>query len=848
MRAQCTILIETLNAKRSKRKEEFMKKTFHAHIGLFLVCGFFLLIGFFSLNQMIVYTPDSARYLVWANSLAHGEGFKDATTPETTRYVVHAPLYSLLLTPSAFFFSQNVIAAKATTLLIGCLALFLFYFWLKPKVGRPFALLGSSFLALNSFMVLFSTQILSDVPFAVCLILFFMFAEKLAESEKPSRKLKLGFIAVIIAGIFMREVGFTLMLGATIFFVFRKKYRTAALIFFGTLLIYFLWFIRNEIIIAGTENPALRNMNILFTHLYTSNRESLFTEFAKRIQDNFFVYKNLIGKLVFLSGFPKHSSPFISASDPLVGCVLYAFSTVQFILVGATVVMCVAGLWYESKKSRIFSLLMFYLICYIGFILIYPINDVRFLFPILLIMVYLCVISMKYFYKWMITIRIPLRHAVIGTMALILLIPNCIWLNNFVKNSWQYRQSPEQLNERLKKESQYPWFFTKPLYLAAEWITQHSDSSIVVMSRWKELTFGLQGRKIIEASPQISPDYFDGLLRDYSVKYIVGVVYDVGLNEYESIMTRSRLFLFDQVYNIGNVEIFKVLRMEQKSWKKGNDYLPDSTTRSLCHKALCILEDNPKEAERILRNLMVNNNTYPEGTFHIGIAKEFELELDSAAVQFEKLRLMQQAGAFVYQASYHLGNILLLKQTMDTSLSWGNAQRFSELAARYWALGYRKQAMNMLHRSLEVDPQYLLSYVLAAYYSFQQGDTLLARKNMNQAQALDSTDSFVKGFALLLRYYNSLPDISDRSQQNMLRLKIVDSYIALGLQENAIDELQNLLYLDPVNQIALRAIAGIYEMKKEYAPAMYMYKRLALINYSDMAVQRKVIELSKFCQ
>ena len=63
-----------------------------------LVVGF-TAVGLFRLNDLSLYT-DSTRYLIWANSLATGSGFLDPTSSEPTRFVMNAPLYSVLLVPS----------------------------------------------------------------------------------------------------------------------------------------------------------------------------------------------------------------------------------------------------------------------------------------------------------------------------------------------------------------------------------------------------------------------------------------------------------------------------------------------------------------------------------------------------------------------------------------------------------------------------------------------------------------------------------------------------------------------------------------------------------------------------
>ena len=82
------------------------------------------------------------------------------------------------------------------------------------------------------------------------------------------------------------------------------------------------------------------------------------------------------------------------------------------------------------------------------------------------------------------------------------------------------------------------------------------------------------------------------------------------------------------------------------------------------------------------------------------------------------------------------------------------------------------------------------------------------------------------------------------AKQIELNLEIVNAYIAMGLRENAIDELLKILQKDPNNRTSLRLLAESYEMKNRYAPAFEIYKRLDILNPSNPVVTRKLHELS----
>jgi tetratricopeptide (TPR) repeat protein len=607
--------------------------------------------------------------------------------------------------------------------------------------------------------------------------------------------------------------------------------------------VYLLWYVRNEIIVANIENPSLRNTNFYFMHLYTTGKESLIAEFAARLQDNISVYIRLIGNLIFIPAYPQHAVSFLSAYDPLVPFVLSVYPILQWALVLATIILCVAGVKYQMRNSKTVPFLFMFLICYSGLILLYPVNDGRFLFPFLLVMIYFCTAGMKNVSIWITEKNMRMRNVLGAFGIMVMLFPNGIWMMNYIRNSWHYRQSPEQFYERVKSDSEYPWLLTKPFPLAGEWIVQHSDSSTVVVSRWKELTFWLNGRKIIDTEPQLNPDAFDHLLRDYPVHYIVGAVSFLGLNEYENLMIRSRLFAFKKVYRFANIEIYEVIWQKQKIFEDKNSS-PDSEISMLWHRALSILEDKPQDAENIIQKLTVNHRAYTEGMFHLSVAKEFAMEFNSALIQFEKVRLMPQAGAFVQLSSFHMEIIVQLQQAKDTTVPLEQAERFVGVASKYWQLGFRKQAISMLQQSLRMNPNLLLSHIFRVLFSLQLGDTLAARESLHIAQAIDSSNPFVTGLVALLHSCDSLARISNIERRHILQLSIARTYLAMGLQENAIEELYRLLQSDPNNQQALSLQGALYESKQQYSSAAEMYSRLVHINPADSIAERKYHSLS----
>jgi tetratricopeptide (TPR) repeat protein/4-amino-4-deoxy-L-arabinose transferase-like glycosyltransferase len=815
---------------------------------LSIVCGLFLILGSFALNQMIIYTPDSARYLVWANSLAGFEGFKDATGPEIVRYVVHAPLYPLLLAPSQLFFPNSVVAAKATTLCIGCFAIFLLFLWLKKSVGERYALAGALVLALNPFMMIYSTQILSDVAFGACVIGFFLLGRKFAEERRIPKIVDAAFIAIIVAGLFLREVGLALLLAAIVFFIWKKQVNRTIIVLSVSMLFYLLWFVRNEVIVAGAENPSMRNTLYFFTHLYTSNQASLFEEFAKRLWININVYTGFIGKLLLMPEFVSRSYSVITATDPFVAFILKILPVGQFVLIGATVGFLAVGTWHEFKRSKWFSLIVIFLLCYSVPIAFYPINDNRFLFPLLIVMIFLCIVGLKQSIEWL---RSRKRSVAFvrgaGWLLPLLLVPNIAWMQSFVWNNREYSRSPEDLYRKYESGQGYAEMFAKPFHLAAQWIVRHSDSSAVILTRWKEVALWLEGRKIVEYNPYSTPGPFDFLLRDYAVKYIVAANWRGAMNEYQTLFAESRRFDFVLQYRAANAEVYEVVPKETAAVER-TEADADSSISAQFVTALHSLEDEPLRAEKILKELASKTNGHGAVVFHIGVAKELAGQLDSASALFAKFAALSQAGAYIQLAWYHQEIISRIKMAESAPTRNERAMRFHVVAINYWELGYYKQAMKMLNRSLDAMPDFFPSLITTALFSYQSGDIASSRTYLQKARELDQSNSLVTGLSKILACKDSLRKSTSQARRGRLELQMARSSIAMGIRESAIDELLSVLRDDPVNRTALRLLAETYELKRRLAPAVQMYRRLAMVQPADSVAVAKLRELSACCQ
>jgi 4-amino-4-deoxy-L-arabinose transferase-like glycosyltransferase len=170
------------------------------------------------------------RYLVWAESLSQGKGFIDETVPEPTRYVLHAPLYSVLLAPSQLFVNLSVVSAKVLTLLLAAVALFLFYVWLRKELGEVFAKVGLILITINPITLAYSTEILSELPFVLILMSMFLTLLNLSAETNDKKNFWILIFLLSLAGL-LRETGVAVVLSIAFYLLLKKQYKKSLISF-----------------------------------------------------------------------------------------------------------------------------------------------------------------------------------------------------------------------------------------------------------------------------------------------------------------------------------------------------------------------------------------------------------------------------------------------------------------------------------------------------------------------------------------------------------------------------------------------------------------------------------------
>jgi len=229
--------------------------------------------------------------------------------------------------------------------------------------------------------------------------------------------------------------------------------------------------------------------------------------------------------------------------------------------------------------------------------------------------------------------------------------------------------------------------------------------------------------------------------------------------------------------------------------------------------------------------------------FNIGVAKEFAGKLDEANTMFERFHQLQQAGSVVQPAWYHLEIISKLKDTIHAQSGVERAMIFQTVGAYCWIMGFRTQSLLMLDRSIGADSTFFPPLILRATYSLLDGDTLKSRQFLAHARQLDPTNALVRALSKIFENLRILAHRHSLDRDRAIRFENVRQLATMGLRENVIDGLLEILAQYPDDAHSLRMLVDLYYQKGRYAPALVYLKKLSALNANDPDLQEELRQL-----
>ncbi|MFA6439164.1 MAG: hypothetical protein WCX28_07645 [Bacteriovoracaceae bacterium] len=782
---------------------------------LIVIVILFAIAAGYAVTDNATYTPDSARYAIWAESIAEGNGFSDWTSPEPSRYVVHAPLYSVLLAPVAALYPHNSIALKFETILIGILLLIGLFQMIRFRSGRVAAGICTVILATHPLTLLYSTQVLSEILFAAFLVGLFFALEYWLKSDLTKTSTLFSVIILLIGCILSREIGIVLLIVVVAFLILKEKYEYAGWVFIGVTMIFGAWYVRNELLVAAREHPDLRNAMLFSSNILTSSEHSVVRELWMRIGVNGIFYGRELLGVLFSSQFSfsgELQNTYYQVVDRTSGVLIVAQQIVSpaFSMAALlSVIVILVGIYDEIIRGRMMFLFCTFIFLYGAMILIYPVADIRFLYPVLIVMII--------FFGRGVESLSRNRKKTIPAMVLavvgVSLVPNILWGVGFLREADEYRSDPVAYYDNIVHHSTRSSEMTKPFSLAAKWVLQNGDSSNVIISRWKELGLVLPQKKVLLLDAFVSLSTFEQSIRDYGVSYVVTTKDMYGWHEYEFQMNATKRYSFSLVHSVAGLDVFKVEEVTAQTPKL-------TETRAMFQYMFHYLEHGGYDTLRTFFQKNANLTAiHYQLRFYQGVTEECAGDYDTALNIYSSLFGMPQGIGLAQQVGFHTNVINQRKAVEKSTNPKDRASKYFNIALNYWELDRRQNALNYLNATIREEPTYLPAYNLFVYFSLLNQDTVNASVAFAAMTDRFPGEPVVPLFRSLFTHMIELRSAASVMQRSQLYAQLADDYDQLGLSDSKVESLRRSYLSNPVNNdIALR-LAALYEQKSKYFPA-----------------------------
>lgn len=469
---------------------------FDRHKLLLLFLFIYIVLSFFLFDPKLFIGGDNAVYIILAESIVSGEGYKDMYMPDEPPHSQYPFGFPIMLSVPILIFGTNIILLKLLLLLTGLGSVYFMYkigeYLFKEKVNimMPF------YLSIP-ILITYNHRILSEMPF-LCFSLGALYFFIKAQENKDF----FYYISFIFAtySFFIRVTGISLIISMMLFLLLKKQYRYFCIY----LLIFLVVFIPWQIRYANISSEVGYIDQFLAKHPYSMELGRVgFFDLIIRVWENFTYY--------FFTALPMTLLP---VSGFLKSKVLLATIGIIFTL------FIIAGF---LRKIKGFSFIRVYFLLNVIVLFIWPRiwSSERFLLPILPIYI----IYMFYGIFWL-GRRIKLRYfipVVVGIFVFLNLLDIVSQARGTFTNNIAY-----------VKGDKYAGYTNvwRHYFEIIDWIKENIPKGKVIMARKPELVYLIAGHK--------------------SFKY--PFTYDH--NKVKDAINRSDYIIYDNVYKRGTAQLW----------------------------------------------------------------------------------------------------------------------------------------------------------------------------------------------------------------------------------------------------------------------------------------------------
>ncbi len=393
---------------------------------------------------------DNAGYLILADALRSGEGYRDLYLPGAPLHAKYPPVFPAILALSTAI--GGVQLSKVAMLLCSAGTVWVTAYLGRSTVGHIPALLAAGFLAVNPTLLEYSHYLLSEAPFVLFVVLALWAAQK-----DDGKGMALALLAAA-AAFLTRTAGLTVLIALPLAWLVRREWKRAGLGAAAAGVVLVAW---GSYQAAAAPEQASYLQELVLVDPYTPDAGALgLSGLIVRAATNLWTYASRV------------------ISETAIGVGTAPFATVVGLLLAGLALSA-----WATRARRSPGALELFVLLYAGLIAIWPAvwTDRRFLLPLLPVMALLAFSALE---------RLP-RGAgrwAPGVLALGLYLPSLAWVAD---------QTPERVRCAALYRTGAPC--DRPelasFYAAARWAEANTPPDAIISNRKPRLFYWYSRRQ-----------------------------------------------------------------------------------------------------------------------------------------------------------------------------------------------------------------------------------------------------------------------------------------------------------------------------------------------------------------
>lgn len=260
---------------------------------LIFLLAIHLIISLLLFSPQLFTGGDNVMYLILAESLVSGKGYRDVHLPEEPPHTKFPVGFPLLLSIPKFIFSESVIAPKLLVLLTSLLAFVLIYRVYELVFRTRVTMLAIFYLFIPLFYI-YNHFVLSEIPYLCC-----SFAALYLFLKARKGRHSLFYLSFVLAvfSFLIRSAGIALIVAMMIVLLIEKRFTYFVILLVVFLAAFIPWQIRS----AGIPEASTYFDEILMRDPYDVQLGKIgVIDYATRILNNFVTYSFTISPQAFL--------------------------------------------------------------------------------------------------------------------------------------------------------------------------------------------------------------------------------------------------------------------------------------------------------------------------------------------------------------------------------------------------------------------------------------------------------------------------------------------------------------------------------------------------------------------